>query len=165
MKLSDGVEAAIHCTATLAGLDRNVVLPAADMAAFFGVSPSYLVKHLKALVGAGILASVPGPRGGYKAARAAADITLLDIVLAVEGDKPAFRCAEIRRRGPGAPGVDAYPSPCGIKVAMLRAESAYRDALRQTRLSDIIQDYQENSDPRVIAHGCAAVAKAQRPQG
>ena len=59
MKLSEGVEAAIHCAATLAGIDGTATMPASALAAQFGLSASYLLKHLNALAAAGILESVP----------------------------------------------------------------------------------------------------------
>ena len=70
-----------------------------------------------------------GPLGGYRLARGPERITLLDIVLAVEGPEPAYRCAEIRRGGPDPLPASAYVKPCGINVAMLKAEKAYRAAL------------------------------------
>ena len=99
MKLGEGVEAAIHCAATLAGLEGAATLPGSALAEQFGLSASYLLKHLQALTAAGILESVPGPAGGYRLARAPERISLLDVVLAVEGALPAFRCGEIRRNG------------------------------------------------------------------
>ncbi|MHC2527636.1 Rrf2 family protein [Rhizobium leguminosarum] len=95
MKMGDGVEQAIHSVAMLSGLSEGGVLSAAALAEFHGVSTSYLLKHLQALSGAGILDTVPGPKGGYRLAKAPKEISLLDIVLAVEGAAPAFRCAEI----------------------------------------------------------------------
>lgn len=163
MKLGDGVEAAIHCVTALATLDEGRVLPAAAMAEFHGLSTSYLLKHLKALTKAGILASVPGPTGGYKLAKAPEDLTLLDVVLAVEGPEPAFRCKEIRRKGPNPLPNDAFPKPCGINAAMLKAEQAYRKALRETLISDLIHDHNQTSDPRVHARGCAFVQQHIRP--
>jgi len=164
MKLGDGVEAAIHCTALLAGLEGDAVLPGAALAEYHGVSPTYLVKHLKALVGAGLLQSVPGPAGGYRLACLPEKITLLDIVLAVEGSKPAFRCGEIRQRGPGAPDASAFVRPCGIASAMLRAEAAWRNALSTTTLADIVADFQATGDPRSVARGCAYLEANQRRQ-
>lgn len=162
MKLGDGVEAAIHCTAVLAGLNGDATLPASALAEYHGVSPSYLLKHLKALVADDILESVSGPSGGYRLARPPEKITLLDIVLAVEGREPAFRCAEIRQRGPGAPGASAYVKPCGIKVAMLKAERAYRDTLAETRVSDLVRSFLTESDPRSIERGRAFIEQNQR---
>ena len=165
MKLSDGVEAAIHCATLLAQLEEGKTLPASALAEYHGVSASYLLKHLKELAAAPVLVSVSGPHGGYRLARRPDEITLLDVVLAIEGPKPAFRCAEIRQRGPGALEPETYVKPCGINAAMLKAERAYRAVLRETTLADVIRGYQADADPRAIAFGCAFVARQQRPQG
>lgn len=164
MKLSEGVEAAIHCAATLAGLRDGATMPGSALAEQFGLSSSYLSKHLNALTAAGVLESVPGPAGGYRLARAAEHVSLLDIVLAVEGPLPAFRCGEIRRGGPVKLPASAYVKPCGINVAMLRAEKAWRAALTAEKLSDIVADFMADADPRSVAAACAFVARHQRPQ-
>jgi DNA-binding IscR family transcriptional regulator len=54
--------------------------------------------------------------------------------------------------------------PCGINVAMLKAEKAYRVALAEVRLSDIVADFMEDADPRSIARSCAFVERHQRLQ-
>lgn len=100
MKLGDGVEQAIHSVTMLAILPEDGVLPAAALAEFHRVSTSYLLKHLQALSRAGIALTVPAPKGGYRLAKSPVKITVLDIVLAVEGPEPAFRCKEIRQNGP-----------------------------------------------------------------
>ncbi|PWK72730.1 Rrf2 family transcriptional regulator [Aminobacter sp. AP02] len=164
MKLGDGVEAAIHCAAMLAGVEGDATMPGTVMAEAFGLSPSYLLKHLKALTAARVLESVPGPNGGYRLAKLPEQITLLDIVVAIEGREPAFRCGEIRQKGSYALDASAYVKPCGINVAMLKAERAYRTALAGTRLSDIVTDFTENTDQRIVAASCAFVALNQRPQ-
>ena len=164
MKLSDGVEAALHCTTTLAGLKDDAVLPATALAEFYGVSASYLAKHLRALVKAGILVSVNGPAGGFRLLRPPAAISLLDVVLAVEGDAPAFRCGEIRRNGPGAPDASAFARPCAIKSAMLAAEQAWRAALGETSIADLAQSFRAEADPRALARNQTFVAAAARPQ-
>lgn len=155
MKMSDGVEQAIHSVTMLAHLTEGGVLSAAALAEFHGVSPSYLLKHLQALSGAGIVQTVPGPRGGYRLAKSPADISLLDIVLAVEGNAPAFRCNEIRQRGPNpVPGVPT--KPCGIAAAMLRAERAYRAELARVKISDVIADVAETDTDGAIANRSCA---------
>lgn len=163
MKLGDGVEQAIHCVAVLAGLPADGVLAAAALAEFHGVSPSYLLKHLQALSSAGILSSVPGPAGGYRLARTPEQVTLLDIVLAVEGAEPAFRCAEIRQRGPKPlPGKPARP--CEINAAMQRAEQAYRRELARVTIADLGREVEAHDpDGRISARRSAFLdARARR---
>ncbi len=164
MKLSEGVEAAIHSAAMLAGVEGGATMPASALAEAFGLSPSYLLKHLQALTAARILESVPGPSGGYRLARVPEKISLLDIVLAVEGPRPAFRCGEIRRNSPARIDASAYVQPCGISAAMLRAERAYRAALAAEKLSDIVTEFMADADPRVVHAACAFAAQHARPQ-
>lgn len=155
MKLGDGVEQGIHSVTVLSGLSEGGVLSAAALAEFHGVSTSYLLKHLQALSGAGILETVPGPKGGYRLAKRPEAISLLDIVLAVEGPAPAFRCAEIRQRGPNPLPQRYFTQPCQVTAAMLRAERAYRAELAKTSISDILAELSAADDGGIAARGCA----------
>ncbi|WLP54067.1 RrF2 family transcriptional regulator [Agrobacterium fabrum] len=162
MKLGDGVEQAIHSVSMLAGLSEGGVLSAAALAEFHGVSTSYLLKHLQSLSNAGIVTTVPGPKGGYRLARTTDKITLLDIVLAVEGPQPAFRCAEIRQRGPNPLPGRYFTKPCGINAAMLKAEKVYRAELAKTTIADILGDLAANDDGGIAARGCAFLDMNER---
>ncbi|GFE50099.1 transcriptional regulator [Roseobacter cerasinus] len=155
VKLSDGIEQALHCATLLAALPEGGLLSAKAMAEFHGVSTSYLLKHLQALSKAGLLQTEPGPRGGYRLARAPEDITLLDVVLALEGPEPAFRCKEIRQNGPNPLPAAQFKAPCQINAAMLRAERAYRAELRRTTLADLLADLAAADDGSIAARGCA----------
>lgn len=165
MKLSEGIEQAIHCMTLLAGLSDGGTLSAAAMAEFHGVSPSYLLKHLQALSAAKLVETVPGPKGGYRLAREPKAITLLDIVLAVEGPEPAFRCQEIRQRGPDPLPRRYFDKPCGIAAAMLAAERVYRAELRKTSIADLISDLTANDDGGIAARGCAFLEINERKTG
>ena len=131
-----GVEWALHCCTLLAALGPGEVLPAARLAEFHDVPPAYLAKTLRDLVTAGVIQAIEGRAGGYRLARAPADITLLDIVSAVGSAKPAFTCTEIRRRGPCA-APSGYAPVCRIAAAMYRAEQAWRNELAAQTIADI----------------------------
>lgn len=150
MKLSEGVEWSLHCCSLLGTLPDGVALPSARLAEFHEVPAAYLAKHLQALSQAGIVTSVPGRRGGYRLGRPADEITLLDVVLAVDGEAPAFRCTEIRQRGPSAVAPEHYIEPCGIARAMWDAESAWRDSLRAVTIGDLVAELDSTVDPRQI---------------
>ena len=154
MKLSDGIEQAIHCVTMLAAAPENGLLSAAALAEFHGVSPSYLLKHLQALSNAEILETVSGPKGGYRLAKGPETISLLDIVLAVEGREPAFRCKEIRQNGPNPLPKRYFKGPCQINAAMLRAERAYRDALANVTVADLNAEVAEKDDGAIARRGC-----------
>lgn len=138
MKLSDGVEWGVHVCTLLAVLPPDGALPAARLAEYHGVPSAYLAKHLQALAREGVLETVKGPRGGYRLARPAAEITVLDVVEAIDGDESAFRCTEIRRRGPTAVPAREYRLPCGVERAFTRADEAWRKELEATTIASLV---------------------------
>jgi Rrf2 family protein len=137
MQLNEGVEWAAHCAAILAALPEGATLPAVRLAEYHGVPAPYLAKSLQALTRAGLVESTTGRLGGYRLGRPATDITLLDVVQAIEGDRTFFKCTEIRRRGPSRVAARAYSPTCGIAAAMWRAEAAWQDELRAVTIAEI----------------------------
>jgi Rrf2 family protein len=138
VRIGEGVEWGVHCATVLAALPRRATLPGKALAELHGVSETYLLKHLQALTAAGLLESVPGPKGGYRLARPAQAISLLDLVQAIEGRDAAFRCTDIRARGPAQPtGQPRFATVCAINRAMLRAEVAWRESLATTTVADL----------------------------
>ena len=60
-------------------------VPSHTIARTEGIPESFLARVLHPLAAAGIVHSVKGPNGGYRLARPPKDVTLLEIVEAVEG--------------------------------------------------------------------------------
>lgn len=138
MRMSEGVEWCLHCTMTLAMLPPDQSLPGAQLAELHGVPAPYLAKHLQAMSRAGLIMSQPGPRGGYRLARPANEVTVLDVVEAVEGREPAFRCTEIRRQGAVALEPPSCVLGCCVAQTMGRADDAWRQELRSTTIEDLV---------------------------
>ncbi|MBA9004147.1 RrF2 family transcriptional regulator [Thermomonospora cellulosilytica] len=135
--MSEGVEWALHTCLNLTWVEDDRAVPAAMLAAFYELPPAYLNKQLQALVRAGILTSTSGPRGGFRLARRPEEITVLDVVVAIEGPQEAFACTEILRQGPGGePGVD-YRKTCVISQTMRQAELTWRRELAGRTLADL----------------------------
>lgn len=139
MRLGEPVEWALHCATVLALLPDDAALPASKLAEFHGVPAAYLAKALQSLSRAGIVESVPGRHGGYRLGRPPAEVTLLDVVEAVEGRDSSFRCTEIRKRGPGKVSPRLYSPVCAIADVMYRADEAWRGELRKTTVADLLQ--------------------------
>jgi Rrf2 family protein len=150
VKLSDGVEWTAHCCVLLAAVPPPGALPAARLAEYHGVPAAYLAKHMQALARDGIVETVKGPRGGYRLARPADEITLLDIVEAVDGRESAFRCTEIRRRGPSAVPAREYKPLCGIHAAFNGADAAWRAALQATTVAELLTGVVQNASPKSL---------------
>ena len=163
--MSEGVEWVLHACTVLATLPTDQALPAAKLAELHDVPPTYLAKHLQATTAAGITRSVAGPRGGYRLARPPAEITLLDIVLAVDGDDTAFRCTEIRQQGPVAGPPSCYARPCGIARAMWRAEDAWRAELRATTIADLLMDLLATVPSELLQAGAEWVQEVEVARG
>jgi Rrf2 family protein len=137
MKLSEGVEWSIHMCSLLAGTGMKRV-SVDQLAGFYDLPKPYLAKQLQALANAGIVDGSKGRGGGYRLARAPAEISLLDIVLAIEGAERAFRCSEIRQCGPAAKPSGHYKTPCTIASAMWNAEAVWRAELKKTSIAQIV---------------------------
>jgi Rrf2 family protein len=148
MKLSSGVEWALHCCVVLTTATDPV--PAARLAALHDVSGSYLAKQLQALSRAGLVRSAQGKAGGYVLTRAPGLITVLDVVTAVDGSRPAFVCTEIRQRGPLAARPEECARPCAIARAMAGADAAWRQALREISLADLARSVGEDYGPAMF---------------
>lgn len=140
VKLSDGVEWALHCCVNLALLEPGTSVTAARLAAFHDLPTAYLNKHLQALAREDIVTSTRGPGGGFRLARPAAGISLLDVVVAIEGRQPAFRCTEIRAQGPSGSWGTAKVA-CTIDTAMRTADRAWRESLAGQSIADLVATF------------------------
>ncbi|WP_202638968.1 RrF2 family transcriptional regulator [Bailinhaonella thermotolerans] len=138
--MNEGVEWALHSCLNLTWMDPGRAVPAARLAAFYDLPAAYLNKQLQALARAGILTSTSGPRGGFRLARRPEEITLLDVVVAIEGAEDAFRCEQILKKGPGADPEADYRKICLISQSMRQAELAYRKELASRTIADLKAD-------------------------
>jgi Rrf2 family protein len=150
MRMNEGVEWAVHCLVLLAGLPEKTALSAVRLAEYHDVPAPYLAKSLQALAGAGIISSRVGRHGGYRLTRPPGEITLLDVVRAVDGEESLFRCTEIRRQGPSRVAARQYPPVCAISAAMRRAETAWRAELRATTIADLAEQVQHQAPAQAM---------------
>ena len=97
MSISVGVEYALHCLIYLAIPTTSRSIGIKEMAAFQGISETYLSKIFMKLRKKGLVSAVPGVKGGYRLSREADEITFWDVVEAIEGPHYRFQCAEIRQ--------------------------------------------------------------------
>lgn len=128
----------LHCATTLAQLDAGASASAAQLAQYYDLPTAYLTKQLKSLVRAGLLAATTGPRGGFRLARPASEITLLQIVEAVDGTSPPYECREIRQQGRGALRPEECRRTCVLAEKMAEAHEAWRGSLAGVTLADIL---------------------------
>jgi Rrf2 family protein len=138
MKLPESTEWVLHATASLAQLDPGSAASAGQLAEHYDLPAAYLAKQLQSLVRAGVLTAVTGPRGGFRLARPADQITMLQVVEAVDGGSPFYTCNEIRQKGRAASPPEQCREACGLAAKMAEAEAAWRQSLRTVTIADIV---------------------------
>ena len=86
MKLTRASSYALHAVAYMA-TQKQQDKPVAShhIAQARGIPERFLLKVLKPLVSARVLLSIKGPNGGYRLAKPAGEITMLEILEAVDG--------------------------------------------------------------------------------
>lgn len=134
MKFSVGVESALHCLLYMVNVPEGKAVGVKDLAAFQGVSETYLSKAFTKLKKSGIVKSSPGVNGGYELLHAPEDISFWDVKEAIEGTESMFQCAGIRRNELLSD-KDNWPDthakcPCLIKVVMIEAEDQMKQFLK-----------------------------------
>jgi Rrf2 family protein len=151
--ITTSVEYATHGLLWLVG-NNGEPLSSRDIADLQAISPSFLAKIFPKLEKAGIVEASEGVRGGYRLARPADQITFLEIVDAIEGEKPLFDCREVRGRcavyGDSAPDW-AVAGTCAIHAVMLQAEKAMRQALAAQTLGDVAARFDRKAPRKFLA--------------
>ena len=100
----------------------------------------FVAKLFTKLQKARLVVASEGAHGGFRLARAADTISVLDVVVAIDGKKPLFECREIRGRCAvfgGKPRTWATRGVCSIHSIMMEAEANMRKVLASRTLADI----------------------------
>jgi Rrf2 family protein len=148
VKLPVSTEWVLHCASALAQLRPGELASATQLAEYYDIPAPSLAKQLKALVKAGVLAASTGPGGGFRLARPAAQITLLDVVEAVDGRSSPYECREIRQRGKGAVPPEECRQVCVLAARMADAHEAWRRSLAAVSLADVLAALPEHTPER-----------------
>jgi len=128
MRMTRAASYAIHALVHMATRKENRPLPSHLTAQEEGIPERFLLKVLKPLVSRGVLRSVKGPNGGYQLAKAPKDITLLEIVEAVDGPIQATISFE---------GKDTSGLETQLEEICTNAADAVRRQFQKVRLSDL----------------------------
>jgi Rrf2 family transcriptional regulator, iron-sulfur cluster assembly transcription factor len=103
---------------------------AAELASSIGTTAGFLSQAMTPLVSQGWVRSEPGPTGGYVAAMDLAEISVLDVIEAVEGPTDSGRCVLQDRPCSTA-------STCALHVPWQKARAGLLGELGATTLAEI----------------------------
>lgn len=131
MRISAKVDYAVRAMCELAAHGDATPLKAEQMAAAQEIPLSFLENILVDLKRAGIVRSLRGQVGGYRLARPASEVTLANIIRAVEGP-----LADVRGVRPEALG---YEGPAtALRDVWLANRVAVRGVLEQVTIADVV---------------------------
>ena len=133
MKFSTSIEYAIHGLIFLAKVPAGKITLIIDVARAIGVSETYLRKVFQQLVRGGIVNSQRGARGGFYLSREPENISLKEVVEAIDGSLPEYGCLRDRR----SCGITLN---CPVKKVFEQARQKMADVLDATSLRDLLDD-------------------------
>jgi len=134
MKLSQSVTYAVHAALRLAGHEETVPVSCGQLAQEGGMPERFLLQILRDLAKRGILHSTRGGGGGFALQRDAKDISLLDLIEAVDGPLSA-----------GLPANVGLPEESRLRLrdTLQRIANTTRQQLAAVKLTHLIQDPSE----------------------
>ncbi len=132
MRFSKSTDLALHSLWQLAVRHPDLLL-VSEMAGKQHVSESYLAKVFQKLARRGLVRSTRGKHGGFKLAREPEEISLAEVIRAVESDLLGYDCQDKNRCCEGR-------SDCPVRQTFHDAEEHMFSVLETTSLADVIRD-------------------------
>jgi Rrf2 family protein len=130
MKLSRTVAYALHAVLQLAQAEEpQTPVPCSRLAAEGEMPERFLLQVLRSLVTHGVLISTRGVEGGYRLERGPEEISLLDVIEAIDGPMT-----------PALPSIKGLPRECSAKLECVLAEftDVARRELQAVALADLL---------------------------
>ena len=128
-----GVRAMLH----IGSIPEGGVALKDEIAEAQAIPPSFMAKILQRLVKAGLLSSARGVNGGFGLARAAAEISLLDIIQGVEGPIHLTDCAP-------DPDHCTLAHECPVSTVWLEVQRQMTVLLSETTLDALLSAPRKN---------------------
>lgn len=138
LKLTRGTDYGIQGVLYLAAQPYEKVTLLHDIARERGIPETYLAKIFQDLTKAGIVRSHRGAKGGFRLARPASDISLLQVIEALQGPIALNRCLDIRD-------VCGNSPTCPVHVVLEQAQAQLAKTL-QAATFDQLGGSLEHSD-------------------
>jgi Rrf2 family transcriptional regulator, iron-sulfur cluster assembly transcription factor len=133
LTLGSRVDYAVRAVVDLARHHGGGRRKAREVSEAMAIPPAYLPQVLAPLVRAGIVVSESGPAGGYELRQLPGELTLLQVIVAVEGDPSSTTC--VLRGGPCLAG-----GPCAMHEPWMEAQEAFLARLAAISFADLLAD-------------------------
>jgi len=139
MRITQWGEYGVHCSLYIAQRTNEGVaaVSAAEIAESQRIALQYTQQILQRLREGDVIKSVRGPRGGYLLARPAEEITLLDILVAAEGDSFELIC----QSRPLSETRCAPEAPCTLRPVWYGLREHVNQYLKDYTLAGILEQF------------------------
>jgi Rrf2 family transcriptional regulator, cysteine metabolism repressor len=138
MMFSTKAEYGVRVMAHLAKRDGEPPISLGTIADAEGLPLAYLEHLVQRLRKAGLVESHRGAHGGYTLARAADEITMADVVRALEGDIAPIECITADADGVFTCAREGA-QPCPTKLLWTRVQGSIVRTLNDRTLDDLVQ--------------------------
>lgn len=138
MKLSTKGRYGLRAVIDLAIHNDEEAVALSQIAERQGISMNYLEQLIAKLKKAGIVNGIRGAQGGYKLAANADEISIGDILRALEGDLNPVDCSEVN--GTDGSNVCSNSDSCVTKYVWKRISDSINEAVDGIMLSELVDE-------------------------
>lgn len=135
MKLSTKGRYGLRAMIDLADFSEDIPQSIANIAARQSISDSYLEQLMAKLKRAGLITSIRGAQGGYVLAKESSEISVGDILRALEGDLSPVKCSGIKDEN-GCQGSQT----CVTRNVWKRIDDSIQNAVDSIYLNELVED-------------------------
>jgi Rrf2 family protein len=124
-----------------------------DLARFQKLPERFLAKVFTRLQRAGLVDGIEGIRGGFALARSPEQISVMEVLEAVDPNRSFFECAEVRRNCElfgSKPPTWSVAGPCRIHLVMQEAERALRGVLTSKSVADLGREFEHKAPDKFM---------------
>ncbi len=134
MRISTRGRYSLEAVLFLALLPEETLVSTREISAETGISDGYLEQLFIPLKKAGIISGVRGAQGGYRLGKPAGDITVGDILRAVEGPLAPVACLESESC--------SSESVCKTRYTWGKLYTEIQECIDAIRISDLVDAYE-----------------------
>jgi len=132
MQITRQADYAVRAVLYLAQCGPGARVATAEVAREQHIPPTFLAKIVSQLSAAGIIRATRGARGGITLARPAADISLLEIVEAIDGPMAINECTS-------DPSLCPLGNDCAVREVWCNVRADLTKRLAETRFGDLVR--------------------------
>lgn len=144
MKLSTKGRYGLRALIDLALYSESEAVSVQSIAKRQNISDSYLEQLVRKMKKEGLIVSIRGAQGGYKLAKPAEEISVGDVLRALEGNLNAVTCGDDQEKG-HCQGSDL----CVARIVWERINESIKDVVDSIKLSELVEESRMMRDKKL----------------